>query len=237
MNGWILYVECGRRKLKATVFWFKLRFKAENFNKFFFCSLIVFFKKERAKGMVDRHHGKRAQLARGRPNAGGRAPPGIDIEQKQSAGTHGNSRRGESQGSETGRARRDPKVICTNPVRQPAALQGRLNKSDSMPGGRESKELGPGVTVMSYLGPRDLAEEYTRRRRAPWDCEEQQSRAAPPATSDLAPPTSTTIQGVGCCPTQMVNHARSPPQAPEHRKKTASREYGQFHSPIGLSFI
>ena len=29
----------------------------------FFCSLIVFFivfKKERAKGMVDRHHGKRA---------------------------------------------------------------------------------------------------------------------------------------------------------------------------------
>ena len=59
------------KKLKATVFWFKLRFKAENFNKVFFYSLIVFFfKKERAKGMVDRHHDKRAQLARGRPNAG-----------------------------------------------------------------------------------------------------------------------------------------------------------------------
>ena len=138
------------KKLKATVFWFKLRFKAENFNKVFFYSLIVFFfKKERAKGMVDRHHDKRAQLARGRPNAGGKAPPGIDIEQKQSAGTHGNARRGESQGSETGRARRDPKVICTNPVRQPAALQGRLYTTDSMPGGRESKEHGPGVTVMS----------------------------------------------------------------------------------------
>ena len=69
MNGWILYVECGRRKLKATVFWFKLRFKAENLTRFFLF-FDCFFKKERAKGMVDRHHDKRAQLARGRPNAG-----------------------------------------------------------------------------------------------------------------------------------------------------------------------